>query len=338
MQQAELDDDVSPEASPEPQTQRRRTQHDDDDDDEDEAFAGDHGITQSSGTDDMAKKLVRLALACEYQRKPIRRQEISEKVLGTNGRSFKEVFGKAQLQLEEVFGMRMVELPAREKVTLQQRRAAQKKDSQAAKAVTTWTLSTTLPNQYRVPLHFDEHEQQSGFIQPSSAPTPATEAQYTAIYTTLVALILFSGGQLPDAKMERYLRKLHLDDQTPLPEQKKNEQLMKRLEKDGYIYRIKEATGTGEDDVYWVVGPRGRVEVGDEGARGLALAVYDDEVQTDEQEAELEQKIQRSLGIAENELSAAVNKQKGNGEPKRRRRRQEAEEEEEEDDDGDDEE
>ena len=73
----------------------------------------------------MVKKMVRLALACEYQRKPIRRAEISEKVLGSGGgRAFKNVFQTAQHQLRTVFGMEMIELPGREKVTLQQKRGA----------------------------------------------------------------------------------------------------------------------------------------------------------------------------------------------------------------------
>lgn len=72
--------------------------------------------------DEMAKKLVRLALACEFQRRPIRRGDISEKVLGTNGRQFKHVWNKAQSNLRDVFGMEMRELPAKEKVTLQQKR------------------------------------------------------------------------------------------------------------------------------------------------------------------------------------------------------------------------
>ena len=71
----------------------------------------------------MVKRLVRLALACEYQRRPIRRSDISEKVLGpTGGRRFKDVFAQTQLQLRSVFGMEMVELPAREKITLAQKR------------------------------------------------------------------------------------------------------------------------------------------------------------------------------------------------------------------------
>ena len=73
----------------------------------------------------MVTKMVRLALACEYQRKPIRRQEIGEKVLGIWGpRQFNSVFNEAQMQLRTVVGMEMVEFPAREKVTLAQKRGS----------------------------------------------------------------------------------------------------------------------------------------------------------------------------------------------------------------------
>lgn len=80
--------------------------------------------------DATVQKLVRFALSCEYARQPIRRSDISLKVFndigGPNnagtGRNFRQVFAKAQKVLEEVFGMRMVELPVREKVTISQRR------------------------------------------------------------------------------------------------------------------------------------------------------------------------------------------------------------------------
>lgn len=71
----------------------------------------------------MVKKLVRLALACEYSRVPIRRADISAKVLGETGsRQFKNVFEGAQQELLRTFGMQMVELPMKEKVTISQRR------------------------------------------------------------------------------------------------------------------------------------------------------------------------------------------------------------------------
>lgn len=71
----------------------------------------------------MVKKLVRLALASEYSRQVIRRTDISAKVLGEQGtRQFKVVFEAAQKALRTRFGMEMVELPVKEKVTVSQRR------------------------------------------------------------------------------------------------------------------------------------------------------------------------------------------------------------------------
>ena len=71
----------------------------------------------------MVKKMVRLALSTEYSRQVIRRTDISAKVLGEQGsRQFKLVFEGAQKLLRERFGMQMVELPAKEKVTISQRR------------------------------------------------------------------------------------------------------------------------------------------------------------------------------------------------------------------------
>jgi len=71
----------------------------------------------------MVKKLVRLALASEYSRQPIRRSDIGAKALGEQGsRPFKAVFEGAQKALRTRFGMEMVELPQREKVTVSQRR------------------------------------------------------------------------------------------------------------------------------------------------------------------------------------------------------------------------
>jgi melanoma-associated antigen len=71
----------------------------------------------------MVKKMIRLALACEYSRVPIRRADISAKVLGETGtRQFRSVFEKAQAELRTKFGMQMEELPSREKFSISQRR------------------------------------------------------------------------------------------------------------------------------------------------------------------------------------------------------------------------
>jgi hypothetical protein len=80
-------------------------------------------INQSSEQrEQLARKLVRYALSCEYSRQPIRRTDISAKVLGPSSRQFRAVFAEAQLMLRETFGMEMMELPKADKITVQQKR------------------------------------------------------------------------------------------------------------------------------------------------------------------------------------------------------------------------
>lgn len=103
------------------QSRRQQESGEEEDDDQDE-----NGDVDMGGTGDeaqMVKKLVRYALACEYARLPIRRDGMRDKVLGNNTRSFKRVFEGAQLQLRQVFGMEMAELPLKEKRTLKEKQS-----------------------------------------------------------------------------------------------------------------------------------------------------------------------------------------------------------------------
>ncbi|KAF2717489.1 MAGE-domain-containing protein [Polychaeton citri CBS 116435] len=315
-QQPEEDDtQASVELTPEPPTQRRRAQHDAG---ADEAYGDEYSTAGDVSLDQMVKKLVRLALACEHQRRPIRRADISEKVLGSSGsRHFKDVFSIAQVQLQSVFGMKMTELPAREKITLQQKRAAAKAATQGqnSKSInTSWVLTSTLPSEFHDP----------EIRLPPAAPTSEEDGKYTAIYSVLIALISLSGGQLPDAKLERYLQRLNMQDNTPVSGSEKTEKLFKRLEREQYIVKIKESGGGQEQDIYWVVGSRGKVEVGNDGVRGLVKAVYG--VEEDDEVEELEKKLRRSLGIPDasrevNDAGGAASqpatKQKRRGRPRR---------------------
>lgn len=71
----------------------------------------------------MVTRFIRLALASEYARQPIRRAEISAKVLSDFGeRNFKNVFKATQEVLADKFAMTLVELPVRERMTVTQRR------------------------------------------------------------------------------------------------------------------------------------------------------------------------------------------------------------------------
>ncbi|KAI0820903.1 MAGE family-domain-containing protein [Trametes gibbosa] len=57
-----------------------------------------------------ARDLVRLALFHEQRRTPLKRDEISKKVLGSSSRSFNVVFAAANAILQKTFGMELVEL------------------------------------------------------------------------------------------------------------------------------------------------------------------------------------------------------------------------------------
>ncbi|SLM40322.1 MAGE protein, partial [Lasallia pustulata] len=119
--------EASPPASP-PPTRRRRSPSASEASPVDDNVDGNttlDGETQGgdSSSHQMVKNLVRLALASEYARQPIRRTDISAKVLAPHsGRQFKNIFNEAQHELRKTFGMEMTELPAKEKVTISQKR------------------------------------------------------------------------------------------------------------------------------------------------------------------------------------------------------------------------
>lgn len=159
-------------------------------------------------------------------------------------------------------------------------------------------------------------------LPPSAVPTSEEESKYTALSTLLVSLVSLSGGTLPDAKMDRYLRRLGIEDNSPLADSElmKTEKLLRQLERDGYILKTKEVSGAGAEDVYWTVGPRGKVEVGDEGVKGLVRAVYG-EHEDEEAAAELERRMGRTLGIAEeSEKSNAIVHEPKKKKPRKPRR------------------
>ncbi|KAH0560097.1 hypothetical protein GP486_003378 [Trichoglossum hirsutum] len=233
------------------------------------------GATQGSVVNQLVKKLVRLALACEFSRQPIRRADISTKVLGPHGRWFKQVFEEAQKQLRGKFGMEMTELPMREKVTISQRRAAQRTDK-AATTSKAYVLTSTLPPKYR------------SILPPPQVPTTHLESSYVGLYTFLISVISLSGGSIAEAKLERYLGRTNAEQYTPVD---RTEKLLQRLCKEGYLMRIKDSSG-GEELVEYMVGPRGKVEVSPEGVVGLVRGVYKDTATDD-----LDARIMRSMGL-----------------------------------------
>ncbi|KAK0669562.1 MAGE family-domain-containing protein [Cercophora samala] len=242
----------------------------------------------------LIKGLVRYAIACDFSRTPIRRDAIREKVLGANGRQFKTVFAGAQKQLRAVFGMEMVELPARDKnlMTMDQKRKAAKSQSQREPTSNAYILTNILPQELRTP----------SLTRPSKVMSAEGEAAYTALYTLIISLITISGGELSDPRLRRHLARLNaaeympsLNPNDPANPTEKTEVLLQRMVKQGYLVKMMDNRGAGDDDsTTWHVGPRGKVEVPKESIADFVRTIYGG---SDEN---LEAKIQISLkGVKE---------------------------------------
>jgi hypothetical protein len=124
---------------------------------------------------------------------------------------------------------------------------------------------------------------------------------------------------LNDNKMERYLKRMHLDDTTPVEGYDKPAILLKRLERDGYVVRVKETGPSGEEDISWILGSRAKVEIGDGGVSGLTKAVYNQPEGAELEE--LEKRIGRSLGVGDRPSDRQRQADGGAEKPRRGRRR-----------------
>ncbi|KAG5989930.1 hypothetical protein E4U52_005106 [Claviceps spartinae] len=265
-------------------------------DSSDQEDADDYNEEEEAGIradEQLAKKLVRYALSCEFSRRPIRRDGrdgIKERVLQNRGRSFKKIFTLAQKQLRQVWGMELRELPVREKVSLQEKRQAMKTNSQPKIGSGAYILTSTLPSAYR----------SASIIKPSKIPSAEDEATYVAFYTLVVSLIWLNGGELTEQKLKRYLLRLNADRNVS---SETTEATLKKMEKHGYVVKSIDRPPVGQDGeqiLTWHVGPRAKEEIGIDGVMGVVREVYagsDDD---------LEKKLRSSLGLKEKSKTRRV--------------------------------
>jgi hypothetical protein len=151
------------------------------------------------------------------------------------------------------------------------------------------------------------------------------ESTYIGFYSFIIAVIYLSGGSLPEAKLDRYLRQTRADQNTPID---RTDKVLQRMIKDGYIARIKD-TSTGEEMIDYIVGPRGKVEVGPEGVAELAKTVWGEDGLED-----LNSRLERTFALTRKDDPPPTQK-RTRGRDKRQRN--EGPQEEEEDDDHDEE-
>lgn len=121
-------------------------------------------------------------------------------------------------------------------------------------------MTTILPPKYRIP----------SILPPSHAPIAAAESTYTALYSLIIAIIMLSGGAVPEQKLGRHLRRLGVQNHTPLD---RTDRVLARMVREGYLVRNVD-TSSGEEIIEFHVGPRGKVEVGTRGVAGLVGEVY----------------------------------------------------------------
>ena len=197
------------------------------------------------------------------------------------GRRFKHIFTAAQEQLRTVFGMELIELPQRERITVTQKRAAAR-SNQSSSTTKSYILASTLPARYRRP----------NVLSPAQIPTTAAESSYIGLTSFVVSLIYLSpSSTLSEARLEKHLKRMNADNYVLNGE--KTEKVLKRMEKEGYIIKIRERDGGGEETVDYTVGPRGRVEVAEKGVAGLVRSVYG---KRGAEAEELDRRLARSLG------------------------------------------
>lgn len=141
-------------------------------------------------------------------------------------------------------------------------------------------LQTILPEQYRIP-------EIIGPSRPLTEDDINQEDSYVGLYTATIALIIIAGGKIAEGKLDRALRRMNADQSTPMGSKDKTIALMV---KDGYIASVKE-----EESVDYIIGPRGKMEVGRDGFANLIRKMYGGEDDQDE----LEKRIERTLNVAE---------------------------------------
>lgn len=157
--------------------------------------------------------------------------------------------------------------------------AAAQKSKGASKPPVSYILSTILPPAYRTP----------EIIRPSLFGNSEDEAAYTALCSMVVAIISLSPGKsIPDSKLDRYLGRLNANKNMPMD---KTENVLKKMVQQGYVMKVVDRSGD-EETIDWVVGPRGKVEIGSRGVHGLVKEVYGASAPED-----LQERLTRSLGI-----------------------------------------
>ncbi|BFZ63797.1 hypothetical protein YB2330_004929 [Saitoella coloradoensis] len=239
--------------TPRTQTQRRRGEEEEGDNEEGGAGSS-RGLNQED-LQRLVKNFVRLAIACEYTRTPIRRDEIGKKVLEGNSREFKRVFDKTQERLRATLGMEMIELPAKEKHLTATQKRKQGASASAATTSKSWMLVTILPQEYKAII----------------VPDNYVDAQFMGLVNLVVSLVMLNGRTLSEDGLYRYLTRLQINDETICGQ---TSDILAKMVRTGYLTKARDpASDENKQDYH--LGPRAKKEIGMDGVVTLVKEVYE---------------------------------------------------------------
>lgn len=205
----------------------------------------------------MVKNFIRLALASEHTRTPIRREDVSKKVfVNDHKRCFALVFERTQARLKDTLGMQLLELPARDRLRgmtmTQQRKAAHSQASHAATGSTqsagyksnkSWVLQNLLPPNLK---------------QISQRQHVESDRNYNAVVTVLLVIVVMSDDQA--CTESRAMSALERLGWTPTTPAGPYDDVVAKMVKQGYLERIKDNQGMDGGTFSLCIGPRGKLE------------------------------------------------------------------------------
>ncbi|KAF3922826.1 hypothetical protein ABW21_db0205328 [Orbilia brochopaga] len=218
----------------------------------------------------------------------------------------------------------MVELPATtEKVSLaQQRRQAaaeaqrgagggandakstKKKDATGSKS---WQLVSILPEKFRIPNLL--------------APQLPDDQTVLGLGSVILTLVYLSNRSLQENTLKRHLRKFGIDERIAVEGNRETgrvENILAKLVKDGYLVKLRDEVIPGQEQTFtYVIGPRGKLEMGREGVMAYVKRIY--EGADGEVEDTLERKINRAIGKEDAEEKKQGGENEGEGEQEERR-------------------
>lgn len=138
---------------------------------------------------------------------------------------------------------------------------------------------------------------------------------------TILTLVYLSGRSLNEATLKRHLRKLGIDERVLVEGNKesgKMENILGKMVKEGYLVKLKDEVVPGQDQSHtYVVGPRGKLEIGRGGVEEFVKQIYqgvDGEIDDG-----FDRKINRAIG-KEDLANEAGESNPEAGEPKNKRR------------------